>query len=83
MTYPEVYSLEESLAILKKYKNEINKDNYDSIVSVISGHAIESIYANERDIVLLVDMAKNNLSTDEAIKRAKARGDFWAIILKN
>lgn len=76
MTYPEVYSLEESLAILKKYKNEINKDNYDSIVSVISGHAIESIYANERDIVLLVDMAKNNLSTDEAIKRAKARGDF-------
>jgi len=83
MTYPEVNSLEESLAILKKYKNEINKDNYDSIVSVISGHAIESIYANERDIVLLVDMAKNNLSTDEAIKRAKARGDFWAIILKN
>ncbi|MCZ6133814.1 hypothetical protein [Campylobacter ureolyticus] len=76
MTYPEVNSLEESLAILKKYKNEINKDNYDSIVSVISGHAIESIYANERDIVLLVDMAKNNLSTDEAIKRAKARGDF-------
>lgn len=83
MTYPEVNSLEESLAILKKYKNEINKDNYDNIVSVISGHAIESIYANERDIVLLVDMAKNNLSTDEAIKRAKARGDFWAIILKN
>lgn len=83
MTYPEVNSLEESLAILKKYKNEINKDNYDSIVSVISGHAIESIYANERDIVLLVDMAKNNLSTDEAIKRAKARGDFWAIILKD
>lgn len=83
MTYPEVNSLEESLAILKKYKNEINKDNYDSIVSVISGHAIESIYANERDIVLLVDMAKNNLSTNEAIKRAKARGDFWAIILKN
>ena len=76
MTYPEVNSLEESLAILKKYKNEINKDNYDNIVSVISGHAIESIYANERDIVLLVDMAKNNLSTDEAIKRAKARGDF-------
>lgn len=76
MTYSEVYSLEESLEILKKYKNEINKDNYDSIVSVISGHAIESIYANERDIVLLVDMAKNNLSTDEAIKRAKARGDF-------
>ena len=76
MTYPEVNSLEESLAILKKYKNEINKDNYDSIVSVISGHAIESIYANERDIVLLVDMTKNNLSTDEAIKRAKARGDF-------
>lgn len=76
MTYPEVNSLEESLAILKKYKNEINKDNYDSIVSVISGHAIENIYANERDIVLLVDMAKNNLSTDEAIKRAKVRGDF-------
>ncbi|HEF3283300.1 TPA: hypothetical protein R9A30_001733 [Campylobacter coli] len=42
--YPEVHSLEESLAILKKYKDDVNKEDYEGIKSVISNHAIESIY---------------------------------------
>ncbi len=50
MTYPEVNSLEESLAILKKYRNKISKDDYDNIKSVIGSHAIENEYLNEIDI---------------------------------
>ncbi|HEB7537137.1 TPA: hypothetical protein RZH73_001713, partial [Campylobacter coli] len=52
--YPEVYSLEESLAILQKYKDDLTKEQYESIKSVICGHAIESIYCNELTIQLLV-----------------------------
>jgi hypothetical protein len=74
--YPEVHSLEESLAILKKYKSELTREQYEQIKSVIGNHAIESIYSNERDILLMVDMQKNSLSFDEALARAKARGDL-------
>lgn len=52
--YPEVHSLEESLAILKKYKDDLTKEQYKGIKSVICGHAIESIYCNELTIQLLV-----------------------------
>ena len=74
--YPEVHSLEESLAILKKYKSELTREQYEQIKSVIGNHAIESIYSNERDILLMVYMQKNSLSFDEALARAKARGDL-------
>ncbi|HED8351443.1 TPA: hypothetical protein R6D69_001869 [Campylobacter coli] len=52
--YPEVYSLEESLAILKKYKDDLTKEQYENIKSNIGTHAIESIYLNELDIIMLV-----------------------------
>lgn len=74
--YPEVHSLEESLAILNKYKKELTKEQYEQIRSVIGNHAIENIYSNERDILLMVDMQKNSLSFNEALTRAKARGDL-------
>ncbi|OCS38166.1 hypothetical protein [Campylobacter fetus] len=72
--YPEVYSLEESLEILKKYKNKISKDDYDNIKSVISSHAIENQYLNETDIEMLIDKAINNRTTEESINRLKNKG---------
>lgn len=74
MTYSEVYSLEESLEILKKYRNKISKDDYDNIKSVIGSHAIESQYLNEIDIEMLVDKAINNRTTEESINRLKNKG---------
>ena len=74
--YQEVHTLEESLAILNKYKSKLTKEQYESIKSNIGSHAIESIHANERDIKMLVDMHENNLSTEEAIQRARERGEF-------
>lgn len=58
--YPEVHSLEESLAILKKYKDDVNKEDYEGIKSVISNHAIESIYAKNRRAYRIYTFASRN-----------------------
>lgn len=43
--------LYKSLDILNKYKNELTKEQFDSISSIIYGFAIdENIYLNEQDI---------------------------------
>ncbi|RAX56218.1 hypothetical protein CCZ01_09750 [Helicobacter monodelphidis] len=72
--YPEVYSLEESLAILDKYKDRLNEEQYNAIKSVVCGHAIEDIYANEGDIILLVRKSIYNLSADEILKEYREKG---------
>ncbi|WP_291950019.1 hypothetical protein [Campylobacter sp.] len=72
--YPEVHSLEESLAILKKYKDDLTKKDYEDIKSTICGHAIEDIFANEKDIIMLVKMSVYNLSADEILAEYKEKG---------
>ncbi|EIA60278.1 hypothetical protein cco12_01409 [Campylobacter coli 84-2] len=72
--YPEVHSLEESLAILKKYKDDVNKEDYEGIKSVISNHAIESIYMNELDIIAMIKQSALKLSADEIIAEYKEKG---------
>lgn len=66
--YPEVYSLEESLAILKKYRSELTREQYESVNSTIRGFAIEDMYLNERDIKDLVAI-HNGADAEELIKR--------------
>lgn len=77
MTYPEVNSLEESLAMLKKHKSELNKEQYDRIVSVISGHAIEGQFANEKDIITLVKIEKGETTADREIQKLKQE---WGVL---
>ncbi|EAL1123761.1 hypothetical protein B7669_08770 [Campylobacter coli] len=72
--YPEVYSLEESLAILKKYKDDLTKEQYEQNKSIICGHAIEDMFANEEDIIMLVKMSAYNLSSDEILAEYKEKG---------
>ncbi|EAI9929508.1 hypothetical protein C5535_08315 [Campylobacter jejuni] len=72
--YPEVHSLEESLAILKKYKDDLTKEQYEGIKSTICGHAIESIYCNELTIQLLVKKNVFGLSADEILAEYKEKG---------
>ena len=66
--YPEVYSLEESLAILEKYKNKLTTEQYESINSTIRGFAIEDMYLNERDIKDLVAFY-NGADVEKLIKK--------------
>ncbi|HDX6281803.1 TPA: hypothetical protein RPW02_001740 [Campylobacter fetus subsp. venerealis] len=76
MTYPEVYSLEESLAILKKYKDDVSKKDYEEIKSTICGHAIENMFANEKDVIDMIKIAKNEANADEIIAEYKKE---WGI----
>ena len=69
--YPEVHSLEESLAILDKYKDDLTKKQYEAIRSTICGHAIENMFANERDIIDMIKIAKNEKTADEIIAEYK------------
>ncbi|RAX56976.1 hypothetical protein CCZ01_07945 [Helicobacter monodelphidis] len=74
--YPEVYSLEESLAILDKYKGQITQDQYEQNVSIIGNHAIEDIFLNESDIISLIEMDTENLTADEMIQRLRDKGEL-------
>ncbi|XTO84322.1 hypothetical protein RZU89_10220 (plasmid) [Campylobacter coli] len=69
--YPEVHSLEESLAILKKYKDDLTKEQYEQNKSIICGFAIENMFANEEDIIDNVKIIKGEATANECIVALK------------
>ncbi|WP_438283414.1 hypothetical protein [Campylobacter coli] len=69
--YPEVHSLEESLAILKKYKDDLTKEQYEAIRSNIGNFAIEDMFLNEKDIINLIKVDKQEKTPDEIIAEYK------------
>lgn len=73
--YPEVYSLEESLAILKKYKDDLTKEQYEAIRSNIGNFAIEDMFLNEKDIIDNVKIIKGEATANECIVALKKE---WA-----
>lgn len=76
-TYPEVYTLAESLAILDKYKDDLTEEQFNNIKSVISSFAIESMYLNEKDILDGIKILKGEATADELITQYKKE---WGII---
>ncbi|MFY4767505.1 hypothetical protein ACOTV5_02605 [Aliarcobacter butzleri] len=76
-TYPEVYTLAESLAILDKYKDDLTEEQFNNIKSVISSFAIESMYLNEKDILDGIKIQKGEATADELITQYKKE---WGII---
>ena len=71
MQYKEVHSLEESLAILDKYKNKITQEQFMIIKSAIHNFAHESMYANEKDIVDAIKIVKGIATADELVAEVK------------
>lgn len=57
-TTKEVSSLEESLKILEKYKDQISDKSYKNIRSTIGSYAIENIYVNEKNIIDMINALK-------------------------
>ena len=74
--YPEVYSLEKSLAILEKYKDELSVEQYEQNRSIICNHAIEGMFANEQDIIDLIKVGKGK-TPDEIINEYKKE---WGVL---
>lgn len=66
-------SLNESLAILKEYKDTLSKDKYASIESTIRGQAIAHQHCDRFDIELLVKQAKSEVTYEKGIKIVKER----------
>lgn len=66
--YPEVHSLEESLAILNKYKKDLTQEQYDSIRSNIGNHAIEDMYLNERNILDSIKIQTKQATYEELLQ---------------
>lgn len=75
-TYPEVYSLAESLDILDKYKSDLTDEQYKQNKSVISSFAIESMYLNEKNILNLIQI-DNGVNPNELITKQKRN---WGIL---
>ncbi|MFX4284799.1 hypothetical protein [Aliarcobacter butzleri] len=75
-TYPEVYTLVESLAILDKYKDDLTEEQYKQNKSVISSFAIENMYLNEKNILNLIQI-DNGVNPNELITQYKKE---WGII---
>lgn len=76
-TYPEVYTLAESLAILDKYKDDLTEEQFNNIKSVISSFAIEGMYLNEKDILDGIKIQKGEATADELIANQKRN---WGIL---
>ncbi len=76
--YPEVHSLEESLAILQKYKDDVTKEQYEAIRSNIGNFAIEDMFLNERNIIDNIKIIKGEATANEIITEYKKE---WGDIL--
>ena len=75
--YPEVYSLEKSLAILEKYKDELSVEQYEQNRYIICNHAIEGMFANEQNIIDLIKVDKGEKTPDEIINKYKKE---WGVL---
>ena len=75
--YPEVYSLEKSLAILEKYKDELSAEQYEQNRSISCNLAIEGMFANEQDIIDLIRVDKGERTPDEIINEYKKE---WGVL---
>jgi len=70
--YPNVYSKEASMQILENYKSELSTREYDVIHNSLCSHALESIYLNEKDILLSIAQLRHEITLDEIVALAKA-----------
>ena len=67
---PELHSLEESLAVLNKYRKDISKETYGLACDIIKDNAIEHLCLNEADItaILICGSLKSDTERENFIK---------------
>jgi len=70
--YPDSYSKVQSLAILEKYKTDLTTKEYSAIYSSLCSHALESMYLNEKDIIVSIAHLRKEISLDEIVEMVKA-----------
>lgn len=70
--YPKSFSKMQSLAILNKYKKQLDAEEYDAIQSSLCSHALENIYLDEKDILLSIAQLRGEIDLEEIVEMAKA-----------
>ena len=70
--YPDTHSKAEAMQILERYKSELSIHEYEIILNSLCSHALESIYLNEKDILLSIAQLRNEITMDEIVALAKA-----------
>ncbi len=70
--YPQTYSKTEAIQILERYKLDLSTQEYNTILNSLCSHALESIYLNEKDILLSIAQLRNEITLDEIVALAKA-----------
>ena len=70
--YPDTHSKAEAMQILERYKSELSIQEYETILNSLCSHALESIYLNEKDILLSIAQLRNEITMDEIVALAKA-----------
>ncbi|RDU60563.1 hypothetical protein [Helicobacter marmotae] len=76
-SYPEVHSLEGSLAILESYRDNLTDVEYKNIHSNICNFAIEDMHLNELDIIHNIQIITNKRTADEIIAHHKSQ---WGLL---
>jgi len=70
--YPQTHSKAEAMQVLERYKTQLTTHEYDVILNSLCSHALESIYLNEKDILLSIAQLRNEITLDEIVELAKA-----------
>jgi len=70
--YPKSFSKTESLNILTHYKDQLTENEYNIILNSLCSHALESIYLNERDILLSIAQLREEITLEEIVEMVKA-----------
>ncbi len=70
--YPKSFSKKQSLNTLMQYKNQLTKEEYNTILNSLCSHALEGIYLNEKDILLSIAQLREEITIEEIVEMVKA-----------
>jgi len=62
-----------SVGYLDKYKDEISKEAYNSILYVIGTQALENIFVTEESVKNMIRLENGEITEDEIVKEIKKK----------
>ena len=70
--HPKSFSKTQSLNTLMQYKDQLTKEEYNTILGSLCSHALEGIYLNEKDILLSIAQLREEITIEEIVEMVKA-----------
>jgi len=73
LKFPRAHSMQDSVAILDKYKQFLTQEQYDRILRTIGTHNIEDIHLNEDAIIDLIRIELYGLTAEDLLGELRER----------